>query len=464
MDVKSRLERFDDAQQQRPKLAIPLATVKKFGEDKSTNLASMMAFWAFFSIFPLFLAGVTLLSWFVPEQDRVRVLGQVATYFPLLDVSTIGALSGSVLALVVGLGSAFWSGSAVVRVTQDAFNTVWEVPRIERPKLGEQLKRSILVMSTIGVGLLASTLTIGFVSGDNPSVDLGPLSLLLGYGLAIAFDIGLFIAAFRLLTDRQISTRDVVPGAVFAGVAFWILQSISSIIITRHLSGAQETYGNFATVITIMWWFYLQSQLTLLGAQVNVVLKRRYWPRSLLGGPETEADHRLLRDFARERTHAEGEHVSVRVDDPDSATEGSAAQGRAAEKDPVAPRDLTVAELVQAASEQTSRLVRAEIKKAGVEMQDKGRHAAKGAGLIGVAGVVALFGLGALIAGIILLLALAIGAWATAGIVAAALLAGAVVLALAGKKHVKQVGPILPEQAAAELRADIAVFKERIHR
>ncbi|HUR76242.1 MAG TPA: YihY/virulence factor BrkB family protein [Sporichthya sp.] len=312
MDFKSRLARLDTAQKERPALAIPVATVKKFGEDKSSNLAAMMAFWAFFSIFPLMLAAVTVLGYTLPEADKKRVLDQISSYMPLMDVPE-GGLDGSVLALVVGLLAALWSGMAVVRITQDAFNSVWEVPQVERPKLLEAVKRSLLALCTIGVGLVASTFLLGFVSGSDPTINLGPLGRLLGFAAAIVLDIGLFVLAFRMLTDRAITTKDVLPGAVFAGVCFWLLSTLSSVIITRHLSGASSTYGTFATVITILWWFYLQSQLTLLGAQVNVVLKRHYYPRALIDAPETEADHRLLEDFVRTRQMVEGQEIATEV-------------------------------------------------------------------------------------------------------------------------------------------------------
>jgi YihY family inner membrane protein len=313
MDFKSRLARLDAAQQEKPALAIPIATVKKFGEDKSSNLAAMMAFWAFFSIFPLMLAGITVLGYVLPEEDKKRVLEQVSGYMPLLDTSSIGSLNGSVLALVVGVLAALWSGSTVVRITQDAFNSVWEVPQVERPKLVASLKRSLLALSTIGLGLVASTFLMGFVAGSDPTIDLGPLGRVLGFAAAIVVDIALFVLAFRMLTDRAITTGDVLPGAVFAGVMFWLLQTLSSVIITRHLSGASETYGTFATVITILWWFYLQSQLTLLGAQVNVVLKRTYWPRSLTKDAETEADRRLMEDFVKARQMLKDQQIESEV-------------------------------------------------------------------------------------------------------------------------------------------------------
>ena len=83
-------------------------------------------------------------------------------------------------------------------------------------------------------------------------------------------------------------------------------------IISRALGKTQSTYGNFATVIAILWWFYLQAQVTLLGAQLNVVLKERLHPRSLFGGPSTEADYRALEAYAAEATYHESEEVRAR--------------------------------------------------------------------------------------------------------------------------------------------------------
>lgn len=332
MGIKAKLETLDHAQQERPAVAIPIATAKKFTEDKSAQMASMMAFWAFFSIFPLLLAGVTVLGYVLPDEDKKRVLERIGEYFPLLDVSTVSGLQGSAIALVIGLATALWSGSAVVRATQDAFNSVWEVPQVARPKFVEAVARSLLAMVTIGLGLLASTFLITFVTGDSAAVDLGPLSRVLGFAAAIVVDVGLFLLAFRMLTDRQITTRDMVPGAVFSGVMFFVLQSISSIILTRHVSGAQDTYGSFATVITMLWWFYLQAQLTLLGAQLNVVLKREYYPRGLVNAPETEADHRLLEDYAEERQLDENQDIDSTVGDrPAGEAAGEGADARAVE-------------------------------------------------------------------------------------------------------------------------------------
>ncbi len=127
--------------------------------------------------------------------------------------------------------------------------------------------------------------------------------------------------------------------------------------------------------------------------------------------------------------------------------------------------NIPTAQLLTRLSEQTSALVRQELKLAQLELQQKGRHAGVGAGLFGAAGVVALYGGGALVATAILLLATALDhAWLAALIVGVVLLAVAGVMALLGKKQVAQAGPPVPEQAIQSTKTDVDTIKEAAHR
>jgi membrane protein len=286
------LQKLDRAQRDRVGLAVAVATVKKFSEDQSANLAAMIAFWAFFSVFPLFLVLVTLLAIFLPDSDKNSVLGHVAQLFPLLDPRTVNGLSGAWWTIVLGLATALWSGMGVVRTAQFAFNSVWGVPRGQQPGLGKQALRSIYVLATVGLGLVLTTLLSGLVASSASGVNLGVLGRVGGYVLSAALDVAIFLAAFRILTERDVTMRDVLPGALLSGIAFFVLQLLSTLIISRYLKNAQSTYGRFATVITILWWFYLQSLITLLGAQLNVVLKEHDYPRSLTEASRTGASER----------------------------------------------------------------------------------------------------------------------------------------------------------------------------
>src|SRR5215204_4562880 len=121
--------------------------------------------------------------------------------------------------------------------------------------------------------------------------------------------------------------------------------------------------------------------------------------------------------------------------------------------------EQSVGELVQQLSQQTATLVRGEIRLATVELQEKGKKAGMGAGMFGGAGVVALYGVGALIAAAILGIGTFLETWIAAVIVGAVLLAVAGVLALTGKKQVEQAGPPVPEQAVESAKRDVDEVK-----
>ena len=121
-------------------------------------------------------------------------------------------------------------------------------------------------------------------------------------------------------------------------------------------------------------------------------------------------------------------------------------------------------ELVQRLSSQTASLVRKEIRLAQLELQEKGKRAGIGAGMFGGSGLVALYGVGALIAAAILALATAVTPWLAALIVAVVLFAVAGVLALTGKQQVQQATPPAPEAAIESVQADVDAVKERAGR
>jgi membrane protein len=128
------------------------------------------------------------------------------------------------------------------------------------------------------------------------------------------------------------------------------------------------------------------------------------------------------------------------------------------------PTQLPIGELITRATEQTSRLVREEMALARLEMQEKIKHAGLGAGMFGAAGIVALFGVGALVATAILALATAMAGWLAALVVGVVMLALAGAMALAGKKQVAEGTPPVPEQAIESVHEDVDEIKSRSHR
>ena len=123
--------------------------------------------------------------------------------------------------------------------------------------------------------------------------------------------------------------------------------------------------------------------------------------------------------------------------------------------------DRQLAELMRDLSQQSTELIRQEIELAKAELRAKGKSAGVGAGMFGAAGLIALFGVGALTACLVLALATAMDAWLAALIVAVVYLVAAGVAALVGKGKVQEATPPAPEQAIASTKEDVRWTKQR---
>lgn len=132
----------------------------------------------------------------------------------------------------------------------------------------------------------------------------------------------------------------------------------------------------------------------------------------------------------------------------------------------LAPGDQehSTGELVKMMSEQVSTLIRSELKLAQLELTGKGKQAALGAGMFGTSGMVAFYGVGCLLACAIIAISGVVAAWLAALIVGVALLAAAGIAALLGKRRMRRVGPPVPAEAVASVKADVEEVKERAHR
>lgn len=127
-------------------------------------------------------------------------------------------------------------------------------------------------------------------------------------------------------------------------------------------------------------------------------------------------------------------------------------------------RDQSTGELVKQLSEQVSLLVRDEMKMARLELTRKGKQAGMGMGMYGASGLVALYGVAALLAAAIIAISGEIRPWLAALIVGLALLAGSAAAALAGRARMRRATPPVPQQAVEGTKADVGEVRERMHR
>ena len=279
--MKAVIRRVDRFLQRHPVAAFPVAVFKKFGEDEAGNLAALIAYYGFFSLFPLLLVFVTILGLVLrgnPDLQRSIVDSALAN-FPIIGTQisrNVRALVGSGLALGIGIALTLWSGLRVAKAMQSAMNTVWNVPYKRRPNFLFSTLRAVALLAVLGVLTLVSAAAGGVGAGSSNWL-LG----ILGIAISLVLNFALFILAFRILTAADLSWADVWPGAAVGAVAWTALQAVGGFYVAHQLQGASEVYGTFALVIGLLAWIFLGAQVTLYAAEVNVVKKRRLWPRSI---------------------------------------------------------------------------------------------------------------------------------------------------------------------------------------
>jgi membrane protein len=326
MDALAPLRAFDRFQQRHPPLAVVLAVQKKFSDDGAGNLAALIAYYGFLSLFPLLLLAVAVLG-FVLQNDpgaRSAVISSGLKEIPIFGNSLLHGdhLRGSGLGLVIGAAGSLLAGLGVSVVVQNTFNQVHGVPHKRRPNFFQARIRGIGLLVTLGLLQIISTGVTGLVSSGFGGVELA----IGGIAASLACDVLLFFAAFRLLTDARITTRELWPGIAMASVGWEILQTVGGLYVNHELVGAAATYGTFATVIGLLAWLFLGARLVVYSAELNVVLARGYWPRSLFG-PPTAADDHARRALAEMEERDDRETISVKFDPPIASPEAEGDAG-----------------------------------------------------------------------------------------------------------------------------------------
>lgn len=316
MSITDRLHELDRRQQESPRLGFIAAVVKKFGDDQAGQLAALIAYYGFVSLFPLLLVLVTILG-FVLQGDpseQNKILDGALGQFPLVrDQLKLHSLNGSGIALAIGVVGSLLAGMGITGATQNAFNRIWNVPFKNRPNFLMAHLRGLAMLAILGTMSVISTTAAGFVGASSH----GAVADVAGIVVAFIFNLALFMTAFKLLTAVDVGWRDLLSGVIFAAVCWQLLQHLGGYYIDHELKRTGPLYGVFALVLGLLAWLYLGAQLTIFAAEINVVRVRRLWPRSFFSEPLLDADRRALTSSAEVEERIEQENVEVSFEGPE---------------------------------------------------------------------------------------------------------------------------------------------------
>ena len=333
--VEKAIRKIDATQQRHTPAAFVFGVIKKYGDDNGGVLASNLAYSAFISMFPLLLILVTILGLVASLDPSFRgdVLNAVAGQVPLIGHQLTGNVHqlrrSSIIGLIAGFAGLVWGASGLAQSGLFTMEQVWNLPGPARPGFVPRLGRAALFIGLLGAGAVVTT---GLAS-LNTYILKGFWLVILAELLAAGFNIGMYVGAFRVLTPKGVPTHRLMPGAITGGIGWTVLQVLGTWLVHHYLHSA-SVYGVFATVLGLLAWIYLAVQVTVYSAEINVVLTRRLWPRSVVQPPLTEADRASLALQALQSQRRPEQHVEVTFDEAVSGPGGSQRGGEQAQVGP----------------------------------------------------------------------------------------------------------------------------------
>jgi YihY family inner membrane protein len=310
------IERFvgwlDRKQQRSAHAGFLYAVIKKYGDDRGGQLASLIAFSAFLSFFPLMLVVVTLTAFGTQRyaEFAVRLRNSTVAEFPIVGPELVRnnfVLPGNGLGLTIGLLGLLWAGLGFSQALQYAFLEIWHVPYKSRPSFLLRLARSVVVYVLLASSVIASVVLglLGTVVKNSRAAGaLGLAGATLISGIT-------FFAVFWLLSPRNVRRYELLPGAVVAAIGWQALQVFATQVVGYQLQRSSELYGAIGAALGLIWFLVVSAQILIYGIEVTVVRKDRLWPRSITQAPRTSADTTVLRVLAKQEERQRDEVVHV---------------------------------------------------------------------------------------------------------------------------------------------------------
>lgn len=312
--IEGLIRKIDAIQQRSNRLGFIFGVIKKFGDDLGGSLAGLITFFGFTSMFPLLLLAITLLGILLGNNSSLThsILNSAFAQFPVLG-SQLGNNIHAVhrkspLALIVGIVGLLLGSQGASQSSQYAMAQVWNIPMTNRPNYLSKLKRTGLLFVSLGVFFVVGAALSAFSSaaGSGALLKIGAIIV------SLAANLILYLIAFRILTPRVIATNRLIWGSIVGGIAWTLVQLLGGYLVSHELKNASEVYGLFAIVLGLLSWIYLGARILVYSAEINVVLSRHLWPRSIVQPPLTPADREVLTALGREQDRSQGEEIAVK--------------------------------------------------------------------------------------------------------------------------------------------------------
>ena len=277
---------MDRFQSRRPWAAVLVAVYRKSSDDQAGYLAALICYFGFVALFPLLLIFVTVLDVTLKSHPELHrdLLNSALMQYPVIGDqinNSLGEVSGTGLRLGVGIAVLLLGTRGVAYAMQNALCQIWEISRPERPNFFKRSLYGLALVVAIGSGLVVTSFLSGIAGGAGHFVTT--FGAYVGaVAISLTLNVGVFWLAFRLATMSMVPWRNLRLGAMLAAVVWQVLQVVGGYAVTHSLQRVSTLYGAFGVVLGLLGWLYLQAIVTVYCAEVDAVLAKGRWPRSLL--------------------------------------------------------------------------------------------------------------------------------------------------------------------------------------
>jgi len=239
---------LDSLQRRSRSAGFLIAVIYKYVDDQGSYLAALITYYAFVSLFPALLLLTTVLGVVLvghPEMQEQIVQSAVAQ-FPVIgdQLGQPQGLSGGAFGVVVGIVGALYGGLGVGQAVQNAMDTLWAVPRNDRPDPIRARIRSFLLLLILGSALIVTTVLAAIGRASESFGIVGKAGIV---ALSVLINAGVCLVAFRVATTRDLTYRQVAPGALAAAIIWQLLQWFGAIYVSQVVKSSS------ATIACLLW-------------------------------------------------------------------------------------------------------------------------------------------------------------------------------------------------------------------
>lgn len=258
--------------------------LQAFGASQAGNYASALAFNTLLAMFPLMLGILAIIGLSVrdPATEARFQLLIVATFPSTAQPELIRALHGvkdsAGLLGIISIGGLIWSGSGIFATMEFAFAQIFGIT--QRDTVRQKLMGFVMMIVLVAA--------VGVTVGANALAGLLPAAWFLSFVIGAAAMVCLLVLLYRLVPNRTYTLREVLPGALLAGVLIEVLSL--AFPLYERIAGGFNTYGaQFALFFLLAAWFYLLCNLLLLGAVYNKFRAGAPRQPGLIASPQRES-------------------------------------------------------------------------------------------------------------------------------------------------------------------------------